>query len=436
MKKVLMIAYFFPPVAGGGVQRTVKFSKYLPGFGWKPVVLTVKAGFDYYSDPGLLHDIQTHVTVYRSRSIEPMKFVRKWMKRKSDTKKQVEKTLPARDHKRPWLLKLKEILFIPDTEIGWLPFAVLKGLHIVKKEKIDCLFSTSTPYTDHLVALLLKKITKLPWIADFRDPWSLNLHKKYFRWRTALDRCMERWVFKNARCTISVTEPMTADFRRLYPPGRYVTIPNGYDEEDFAGLPVPKKTKQFFTITYTGILYKERTPKVFLTALAGIIQENSKLAGKWRIQFVGQMDNPGETENADFLASLKLGEVVRTIPYVSHNESLKYAIQSDVLVLIINEGFGSKAIMTGKLFEYLRCRKPILALVPPEGAAAEVIRETKSGIIVPPGDVHQCKDVLIHLYHQYQKGILGESFSPDTITRYSRAELTRRLARECDSLVP
>jgi hypothetical protein len=438
MKKILMIAYFYPPVAGGGVQRTVKFAKYLPEFGWKPVILTVHDGYDYYSDAALVKDVHPCVSVYRSRSIEPMKWIRKRLKIKPDVEGRSDKRpflRPVRIKKRQWLLRLKEILFIPDTEIGWLPFAVVKGLYAVKKEKINLLYSTSTPYTDHLIALFLKKCTRRPWIADFRDPWSLNLHVRHFRWREALDRLFEKCVLKNADCTIAVTEPMTRDFQRIYPYARYVTITNGYDEEDFTAIPVQKENRRPFTITYTGILYKERSPRNFLTVLSKIVKENPQVARNWRILFVGQMDNPGETENADFLASLNLGKWVRHIPYVSHRESIRYALMSDVLLLIIDEGFGSHGIMTGKLFEYMRCRKPILALVPPGGAAAQLIRETHSGLIVHPDAADEMEKALYMLYDQTQKRTPDKSMGQQDITRYSRYALTRTLAGECDSIV-
>lgn len=433
-----MVAYYYPPVSGGGVQRTLKFAKYLPQFGWKPYILTVRSGYDYYFDESLEKDIVKAITVHRTRSIEPMKWIRKWVKRLTDyrTVKKENIVLKQGQVKRhPWLLKLKDSVFIPDGEIGWLPFAVLRGWRVMRRENIDLIYSTSSPYTDHIIALLLNKWTRKPWIADFRDPWSLNMLAPQFGWRRFVDRTLEKIVLRNTNKTIAVTEPIANGFRRIYPLGSYRTIPNGYDEEDFISLDSKKYAVDKFNITYTGILSKENSPNRFLTALSELLDDKPYLREDFLVRFVGQFDKPGEVNNYHFLMSLGLSDVVELISHVPHSESIHYCSSADVLLLIVSDGPGRDGIMTGKVFEYLRCGKPIFAVVPPEGVAAKLIRGTQLGVVAHPQSITEIKDTLSVLYKKYKSRALKKLQGRGDIDRYSRYHLTRMLAQECNELV-
>ena len=438
MQKILMIAYYFPPVAGGGVQRTSKFVKYLPEFKWKPHVLTVKSGYDYYADNSLVNDISKDVFVFRTFSFEPMKLVRKVVKKMAEyrnVKKGNKIIKQGKIKKYPWLLFIKESIFIPDGEIGWLPFAILKGWRIIKKYNIDLIYSTSCPYTDHLVAYFLKKLTRKPWIADFRDPWSLHLKAPQFTWRKFMDRNLEKLVLRNTNKTISVTKNIVDDFKRIYPAGNYGVIPNGYDEADFSNTRSQNYRIGKFNITYTGIFYKERSPKDFLLAVAELLKEKPELKNDIVIRFVGQLDNPGDADNYNILKSLKLGPVVELIPYVSHKESIRYLSSANVLLLIVDQVKNNEGIMTGKIFEYLRSGKTILALIPPDGVAARVIRETNSGMVIEPASIDQIKTGLWDLYQHHKNATLEGLFKRKEIAKYSRRNLTKMLVKECDDLL-
>jgi len=435
MKKLLMIAYYYPPVAGGGVQRTSKFVKYLPEFGWAPHVLTVKSGYDYYADASLENDVRQDVLIFRSHSFEPMKWVRQIVKKMTE-RRSVQKgnrvLHQGKVKKYRWLLLLKESIFIPDGEIGWLPFAVWRGWRIIRNCHIDLIYSTSSPYTDHLVACCLKKLTGKRWVADFRDPWSLHFKAPQFRWRKFMDRTLEKWVLRNADKVITVTDTIRDEFQRIHPGGDYSVITNGYDEDDFSAANGHRQAAPKFNITYTGILYKERSPRVFLQALAELLGEHPELKNELLIRFIGQLDNPGEADNFTFLATLKLDSVIELIAYVSHAASIDYALVADVLLLIVDQTRQSRGIMTGKLFEYLRSGKPILALAPTDGEAAALIRETQSGIVVRQDSVEEVKRQLWMLYQRYKDGTLSHLFERQHIERFSRRRLTEMLALECE----
>lgn len=438
MKKVLMIAYYYPPIAGGGVQRSSKFVKFLPKFNWQPYVLTVKSGYDYYSDNSLEKDVMQNQHVFRTISFEPMQIVRKLLKKNatpSQTKKDRKIVKPGNIKKHPWLLTIKESIFIPDAEIGWLPFAVWRGWRLMRQHKIDVIYSTSCPYTDHLIAWCLKKLTGKPWLADFRDPWSLHLKAPQFAWRRFWDRKLEKMVLRSADTVVTVTRLIAKDFQRIVPNARYSVITNGFDEDDFQRVDRHKYETDKFNMTYSGILYKERSPKFFLVALVQLLEEKPALRSQIRVRFVGQLDNPGDSDNYNYLKSLKLDDVIEFIPYVTHLESINYVSTADVALLIIDNVRGSEGIMTGKIFEYLRSGTPILALAPPEGAAAELVRTTKSGLVVASNSVEQIKLAIGDLFQSYRVGTLSHRFPRQGIERYSRRNLTQRLANEFNQLL-
>ena len=400
MKTMLMIAYYFPPIAGGGVQRTLKFAKYLSCFGWKPIILTAKESYDSYYDETLNNDIADETIIYRTATFDPVNWIRKRLKKTVDLRTVTDKNIVAEQVKvrRPsWLLKIKEVVFIPDIEIGWLPFAVFKAWIVTRREKLDIIFSTSTLYTAHLIGLILKKISGKPWVADFRDPCSANIHGPQLSWRRCIDRLLEKLVLKSADRVITVTRPIADDFRKNNPLGHYSVITNGYDQTDFKDLSITDHSLLKFNMTYTGILYRESSPKFFLQGSADLMEEKPELRKDIIVRFVGQFDKPGENFNFSYLKSLPVENQVELISYVSHEERLQYAISSAVLLLFINDVPGAESVMTGKIFEYIDCKKHVMSLVPDTGVATELTRETISGVVVHPQFVNEIKKTILFL---------------------------------------
>jgi len=408
-KKVLVIAYDYPPLGGGGVFRTLKFTKYLPRFGFKPYVLTIKTSTYHAWDPTLLKEVPPEAKIIRTFSLEHKLFEKPFSVLRTTSK---------------WI-------FTPDLNIGWLPFAVRRGKQVIEKEGIDVIYATAPIYTSLLIGCLLKRKTKKPLVVDFRDPWTQNVFIKYpTKLHKRIEEKMEKFALETADYIIANTESMRLKFIEKYPfiKGKCATITNGFDSEDFEGLRRSAKREKF-TITHTGYLYgfMLNTGKHILTALKELVKEKKEIESKMQILFAG----PPVKQVADLVKELGLQKAVKILGYTSHSESLKLMVDSDVLLLIMGAGesydeeTGSLRI-PGKLFEYLGAKRLILALVP-HGVAADLIRSIKAGIIVPPNDVDSIKQAVFELFQKWERGDL-ESVQCD-ISGYDRKVLTEKLAK-------
>jgi glycosyltransferase involved in cell wall biosynthesis len=435
--KVLFITYLFPPVGGGGVQRSSKFAKYLPHHGWKPLVLTVKEAYDFYLDETLLADIGDDIIIYRSVSIEPMKWIRKILKRKveKENEQKINNKQNVRKSLKPgFLVKLKTYLLIPDNEILWLPFAIWKGVRIIKKERPQVIYSTAAPYTDHLIAFILAKIFNLPWVADFRDLWVDRANFPNNRFRLFVDTRLEKMILKNASSVVASTELIAKKFSEKVREQNYTVITNGFDEYDFKPIKKTRDSEKEFRVTYTGIFNKEQNPDNIFYAIREIIDEREDIKEKIKLRFVGQLDNPGDFENVNLFNKLKLGSISDIIPYKNHPGVIEEMNKATVLLLLVGVYPNNESIYTGKIFEYLRSGKPILAVVPTDGVAAELIRKTNSGIVVSNMDVDAIKEGIARLFDLFIKGRLSEQFKCKNIDQFDRKYLTGILAREFENL--
>jgi glycosyltransferase involved in cell wall biosynthesis len=411
MRKLLIVAYYFPPLGGAGVQRTLKFIKYLPEFGWQPVVLTVGRSSSKLEDTSLESEIPSNTSVYRT----PALLLPSWL---------------------PWRLRnfIGKDLMLVDQQIGWLPFAVYYGRRVIQQESVRAIYTTSTPYTSHLIGLRLKRITSLPWLADFRDPWVGSFSRSFpTQLHEQIARRMESQVVQTADRITVVSEPMRQAFLTRYTSleaQRVLTLPNGYDSDDFLNAePLEREEKDCMHITYTGSFYGRRQPYHFLQGLQAALNSNRVSRRKIRIWFVGNM-------NQDVLQQIEafdLEDVVRMVGYLSHTQSINYLLGSDVLLLIIGPGPGSEIVFTGKIFEYLASYKPILALVPP-GVAANLLEESQAGIIVPPHDVKAITDQIVNLYGKWEDDDLNIASDQSVINRYDRLRLTGKLADALEAI--
>ena len=435
VKKVLFISYLFPPVAGSGVQRSSKFVKYLPYFGWKPLVLTVKEPYDFYSDDSLLEDVKENCKIYRTFSIEPMKWVRKFLKKKWQKKIGEENKSSHKTLKPGFLVILKTYLLVPDNEILWLPFAVWKGWQIIREERPSIIYSTSSPYTDHLIALILVKISKLPWVADFRDLWVDRPNFPKNNWRLHVDRKLERMVIRNADHIVTATSQLADRFNELYREKKYTSITNGYDEDDFSFTKEFKIPSDEFRITYTGIFNKEQNPQKVFVALKKLIEDRSDVRDKIKLKFIGQLDNPGDFENIALFKKLELDQYSELVPYQPHLQVISEMSEATVLLLFIGEYPHNEGILTGKLFEYLRAGRPILAVVPVNGLAADIIRNTNSGIVVTNHNVDEIAEGISKLFDLFIKNELDNHFKRLNIESYSRKNLTEKLSQTFNNVL-
>ncbi|HHM24344.1 MAG TPA: glycosyl transferase family 1 [Bacteroidetes bacterium] len=438
-RKVLVVTYYFPPSGGAGVQRPLKFVRYLREFGWEPVVLTARDA-DYPAfDESLLQEVPAGVKVYRSRILEPYRLYRRFTGRRMDEATDIatltRDEAAARNFKERLAEFVRAAFFVPDARIAWLFFAVPLGLKILRAEKIDAIFSTAPPYTTNLIGLFLHRFSGVPWVADFRDSWIGWLSAP--QWRPRLARALELWmeesVLRYSSRVLAVSHGVKEDLLSRHPhlrDDRWIVLPNGYDRQDFQGVQ-PKPLDRRITITYTGSLYGNRNPEFLLQALERLLERDKRLGKKLLIRFVGRVGEPilrriGQSPARD---------LIEHIPYVPHRESLSYLLASDYALLIIDDAPVNRGILTGKLFEYIGSGIPILALAP-EGDAAELIRKYRLGYVVPPKDANKIEEVLTEILRRgrpCQSGVSGV-LAEQARSRFERRNLTAELAKILDSV--
>ncbi|MDH3268313.1 MAG: glycosyltransferase, partial [Ignavibacteria bacterium] len=406
-------------------------------YGWNPVVLTVKEPYDFYRDEEMMTDVLGKCVIARTYSIEPMKWVRKFLKKRSQAKIQTDsaRSINEKSLKPGILVKLKTYILFPDNEILWLPFAVLKGIQLIKKYKLDLIYSTASPFTDHLIALILVKFSNLSWVADFRDLWVDRPNFPKNRWRLFIDRKLEKMVIKNADHIITATPVMAEHFSKLYPNNNYSSITNGFDEDDFSNTSGIEPVEDKFLITYTGIFNKEQNPQKFFMAVHKAINKRDDFKEKVKLKIIGQLDNPGDFENMIYFKKLGLDKYSELIPYLPHKQVTNEMCRSTVLLLLVGEYPYNEGILTGKIFEYLRAGRPILAVVPPNGLAADVIKETNSGQIVSNESVEKISNGILALFDMFISNILEGSFKRVGIEKFNRQSLTKELSEVFEQTV-
>jgi glycosyltransferase involved in cell wall biosynthesis len=435
LRRVLVVAYYFPPSGGPGVQRVLKHVRYLPEFGWEPVVLTVRDGEFPARDPSLLQELPPNVHVERTPILEPYALYRRLTRRHgTPIDVQVLTTEPPRrsiaERLAHWI---RATFFIPDARVGWLLTALPAARRLLRRYRIEVLYSSSPPYTCALIARQLKRRYGLPWIAGFRDPWTGFLTTPRRWWLPAwIDRRLEHSVFREADLIECAWEGIAEDALRKYsdlPAEKFVHIPNGFDPADYP--PAPTERNARFTLTYSGSLYGRRNPAMVLAALELLQRSGQLRAEELCFRIVGRC---GE----DVLQTLRqspLFDSIELTGYVPHRESLRYVVSSDALLLIVDDAPESHAIVPGKLFEYLGAGKPILAIAPHGSAVERLLHQTGCGEVAERTEVERCAEIL----HRYIRAWRGEKVPlpqprPEVIRQYERRTAAQRLAQLLDQL--
>lgn len=410
MKKIMIIAYFFPPSGGGGVQRTSKFVKYLYRLGYKPIVVTANDEAYNLHDCSLLEDINKDINIYRIKK-------RKDLFIKLGTKK----------------VNLNNLICIPDGTLFWHCKAGSVVKSLVKQYRIDMIYTTVGPYSTHLLGMFLKKSLKIKWIADFRDEWTThpqyitNKLIYYNKLRVFIESWLERKVCEQADAIITISDKMTDNIMKKNKVDRskFHVIPNGFDDEDFDEIKVDSIDNSIFTISYTGSFHGYCKPTNFLVALRHLIDEGKIDEGKIIVNFAG---NHSEWIK-QYVNDLELDGIVNICNYVDHKESIKILKKSDALLLIIPTAPNSDSIYTGKIFEYIRAQKPILALIPPDGIAADLLRRTKTGYICDNDNINEIQKNILDLYQLFYNSCMTHEFNNLEINVYSRENLTKELIK-------
>ncbi len=422
-QKVLIIAYYFPPMGGGGVQRTTKFVKYLPELGWEPVVLTVREKIyrktNRILDVTLFKDIPNDVRVIRTDCIDL-----------TNTSKTVKADIESGSPKlsiKSLINKIGGLVINPDSQMPWIPFAVTEGIKLIKKHKIDVIYSTANPWSDHIIGAILKKITGLPWVADYRDAWNLNPYLVHAsRIRKNIQLFLETKVIEYAHQVIFATEEMKKDYIRVFGDCKFETIRNGFDPDDFKSVR-PKKFSKF-TILYSGNIWSFTRPSFFILAISNWLKRYPQARREIIVKFLGRID----VATKSLIDKERLEDVMHLEGHSTHAESIALLLGASVLLLTIDEG--GESILTGKIFEYLAAGKPILALVPPSGMAADLLKnEGREEYIVSPKDVASIEDKIMSLYTKYKNRCLP-IYPVDNLQAYTRRKATEKLSKLLNSL--
>ena len=435
MKKVLVIAYYFPPSGGPGVQRVLKHVQYLQEFGWKPIVLTVANGDFPARDESLLQKIPQDIRVGRTHIYEPYDLYRKFTGKDKSIALDVN-NLKKEGQSRSVTESIAEIIrstiFIPDARIGWMFTAVKAAKKLIAEEGITMMYSSSPPYTCSLIARAVKRSTGLPWVAGFRDPWTdfLTTPKRWFLPKL-IDQALEKSVFTEADAIESAWQGITDDALRKYPslnPNKFFHIPNGFDSADFP--PIEKHHNKVCTITYTGSMYGRRNPATLFRAIEQLIRDGQIQAERFRLRFIGRMG----AEVMDMIEKTSFRESIDIVPYLPHQDSIRALQKADVTLLIVDEAKESAEIVPGKVFEYIGVNKPILALAPRQGAAAAHILESKSGWVVEQQNIQEIANIFLHIVTLYESQTLHHNPDMNIVRTFERKEAAYSLSKIFTSL--
>jgi glycosyltransferase involved in cell wall biosynthesis len=412
MPRALIVSYYFPPAGGGGVQRVLKLCKHLPAFGWDVDVLAPDDPKWVAHDPGLAAEIPSATVVHRARYRGP-----------SDDRPAADVLAGARGLSgvatRAGIYGRQ--LLLPDPRVVWVPDAARAAARIVRERSTNVVLTTSPPSSAHMVGSLVARRTGVPWVADLRDSWLANPHRRYekraVRAKRALLEAMARRTFSRAAAITAVTETIADEARVLAPAGTPTTvISNGCDFDEFAGL--RHEPSERLRILHAGFFFGKRTPRPFLEALRGLLAHRPELRDVIEARFVGGF----RTADREWAEALGLGSAVRIDGFLPHDRALAEMKNADALLLLIPRSGGlGRSVLSGKLFEYLAAERPVLALVPPEGIAADLLRSTGFAYVADPDDVGAIRTRLEEVVEAWRSGSLGDRPLP--------ADLRERLDR-------
>lgn len=420
MKKVLIITYYFPPAGGAGVQRWLKFVKYLPQYGCEPLVLTVDGNYASYpqKDASLAADIPSGLKVVRTRTREILSTYKKL-----SPQKQIPYGGFANEQDPDLFQKIARFIrgnfFLPDPRKAWNRFALPEAVSLIENENIGTVITTGPPHSTHLMGLKLKKrYPSLKWIADLRDPWTdIYYNDVLYQGRLAkrMNLAMERKVLNSADVLVTVSEGVKRNFCSHAPvEHKFHVIPNGYDAPDFADVPVDAgRENPRMVISYIGTLSPLYDSSTFTKALKLLPAET---ASKILIRIIGSV-------NADVAASFSgTSAQVEYLPYQPHGQAIRYMVSSDLLLLLLPVK-NSDGVLTGKFFEYLASRRPILLIQPEESEAGKMILRLEAGAVFDSGNADGLAKYLAACTEN------KPSVAVDDLDRFSREHLAGEMAK-------
>ena len=423
MFKVLVIAYYFPPMGLSGVQRTLKFIKYMKNYNWEPTVITADEVGYFAHDDSLSEDLKkADIRIIRTEGGDPNSRLSKYGTIK----------LP-REIFRKIFNKLSQTFFIPDNKISWSRKAYSKAEELLKQEHFDAIFVTGPPFSAMHVFSQIKKKHNIPLIVDYRDLW----YDSYFAFyptpiHRSLHKKMEYNVLRAADRIIVTNRKIKEKIINQYPFLTFndvVIITHGFDPEDFEKAKIIPKHNDRMILTYSGIFMVYNSPKYFLEAFKEISIEHPEIAKNIELHFVGFL----RTENQRLVRKLKLQEFVFDHGYVDHKDAVSKLLSSDVLWMMVGKRKNIDAILPGKVYEYIGAKKPIIACVP-DGAAKLAVQDYPAAYICEPQDVNDIKKTILKVYDDYKAGNFA-SVDDEFLTNFRRDFLTEKLTKEFQFLV-
>ncbi len=440
-KKVLVITYYWPPSGGAGVQRWLKFTKYLREFNYEPVIYTAENPEYPSFDESLYKDIPENLTVLRTRVWEPYKLYKWFTFQKKGYR--INTGFLNEDKKKGLAEKISVWIrgnwFIPDARKFWIKPSVRYLSRYLKNNPVDVIVSTGPPHSLHLIALKVAGKFKLPWMADFRDPWTKIDFYQDLRLSKRSDRKhhrLEKQVINSADAITVINRDMKEQFEEMGA-GNIHLISNGFDPEDFTHTyknasgydgAEPVKNGEKFTLCHIGTIVPSRNPESLWTVLSSLVGENKDFASDLEIKLIGASDfsvTRSINEN-------KLGEWVKVIDYLPHKDVISILKSSQVLLLLINNTPNAKGILTGKFFEYMNSGRPILAIGPVGGEVDQVIKETQTGQLIEFDDEENLKKQILEYYNLFKKNDLNTK--PKNLENYSRKILTGKIVEVFNKL--
>ena len=434
MKKFLLITYYWPPAGGAGVMRWAKMSKYIQDFGWQPVIYTPSNGEVPVHDESLLSEIPPNIEVIKTPIWEPYNLYKSFLGRKK--KDRIYSGFINEKKKVSLSQKISVFIrgnfFIPDARMFWIRPSIRYLKKYLKENPVDAIVSTGPPHSMHLIAEKIHKVTGIPWIADFRDPWTnidfyQDLHLTLLA--DARHKYLEKKVLKHASKIVTVTWRSKDEFSELSGRDDIIVIPNGFDDADF-----PADTSinldEDFSIVYVGSMNKDRNPVALWAALKDLLRESESLRAHLRIKLIGPVDSSARND----IEASGLQPYTTFIEFVPHTEAVILQQQSQLLLLMINNSPNARTIIPGKLYEYLGSGRPVLAIGPKDSDSAKVIEMTQGGVVHDYDDIHGLKSRIVEYFELYKKGLLKGNAAG--IQKFTRKSLAADYAKVLSELRP
>ncbi len=414
VKQVLIIAFYFPPLSGGGVQRTLKFVKYLQEYGWQPLVLTINPDDikSYVKDNALLEELPDSVSITRSRYLDVTRF-----------------PLFRGSAARIFFGPFKDRFLIPSDEVTWNLTALGAARKIIEQTKPRLVFTTSPPNSVHLLGLKIRQQYSIPWIMDMRDKWIHPYLENDFantpQKRQLLERKMQSECFKRADRIIAISRLMKEDFEKRHNPdiGKIDIIPNGYDEDDFAEYneSFPPKGDRLKLLLMGNLSWISSTANL-VKSVEDLV--SGKIIPKDNIEITVYSQSDPKHVNRH-LRDPK-NNIFKIKNYLPHDRIITALSENHGFILLLNPG--DKSVISGRIFEYIRARRPILAFVPEDGEAAQIVKETNTGEVCTPSEPEKMGDLIAKFYSQWQDCDIKYHPNKDAIRKYDRKALTAQLA--------